>query len=59
MAGSCCDMCAHYVYDEQCECYVCTIDLDIDEMERFLGGSNDSCHYFRFYDEYKMVQKQN
>jgi len=59
MSGNCCEMCAHYVYDEECECYVCMIDLDIDEMERFLQGSNDSCHYFRLYDEYKIVRKQN
>ena len=54
-----CDMCAYFVYDEEYETYVCDINLDEDEMMRFLRGSDYNCPYFKFYDEYKMVQKQN
>ena len=34
------------------------INLDEDEMVRFLSGRTQSCPYYRFYDEYKSVQKQ-
>ena len=30
-----CDNCVHYEYDEFCDCYCCTINLDEDEMQRF------------------------
>ena len=53
-----CEMCAYYDYDEEWEEYVCIMNMDEDEMARFYQ-SRSSCPYFRFYDEYKMVQKQN
>lgn len=54
-----CDMCAHYAYDELYGEYICEIDLDEDEMCRFLSSSNYACPYFNLYDEYKIVRKQN
>ena len=54
-----CETCVHFDYDEEYEEYVCMQDLDEDEMVRYLGGSFSSCPYYRFYDEYKSVQKQN
>lgn len=54
-----CDMCAYNVYDEEYDRYVCSINLDEDEMLRFLSGSDYQCPYFNLYDEYKMVRKQN
>lgn len=54
-----CDDCMYYEYDEDSETYSCAVNLDEDEAERFMGGQNDHCAYFRFYDEYKMVKKQN
>ncbi len=54
-----CDVCAYNVYDEEYDCYVCSLNLDEDEYIRFLSGSDFNCSYFKFYDEYKMVQKQN
>ena len=59
MKGSVCDSCAYYLYDEQRDEYYCDIDLDEDEMARFLSGRNESCPYFDPYDEYKTVKKQN
>ena len=53
-----CEMCAYYDYDEEWEGYVCSMDMDEDEMVRFYE-SRTSCPYFKFYDEYKMVRKQN
>ena len=54
-----CESCEHYDYDEEWDEYVCRVDLDEDEMIRFLSGTNASCPYYKFYDEYKSVQKQN
>ncbi len=53
-----CETCVHFDYDEWYEEYVCTQDLDEDEMVRYLAGTFSSCPYYRFYDEYKSVQKQ-
>ena len=48
-----CDMCVNYVYDEEDECYICLVNLDEDEMYRFLSGDQNECPYFRLDDEYK------
>lgn len=53
-----CECCAYYVFDEKYNCYDCQIDLDEDEMMRFLSRSYDNCPYFRFSDEYKTARKQ-
>lgn len=54
-----CEMCAYNVYDEEYDCYVCSINLDEDEYIKFLSGNDFHCPYFCFYDEYKMVRRQN
>lgn len=59
MAKDSCERCTHYTYDYYTGCYVCEINLDEDEMEKFLRGSNFDCHYFDLDDEYKIVRKQN
>lgn len=59
MAGGSCEFCAHYLYDEEDEVYYCSVSLDEDEMERYMSGNSSSCGYFKLYDEYKMVEKQN
>lgn len=53
-----CETCEFYEYDEYTDTYSCTLSLDEDEMSEFLGGNTNGCHYYRFYDEYKSVQKQ-
>ena len=58
MAGNNCDMCGNYVYDEEDECYSCLVDLDEDEMYRFLSGTQRECPYFRLDDEYGVVRHQ-
>ena len=57
--GCNCDYCVHYDWDEEGEYYECNMNLDEDEMARFLTQNTSQCHYFRLYDEYKIVQKQN
>lgn len=59
MGGSgSCDCCTYYTYDEDYECYVCDVDLDEDEMYRFMTGTTRGCPYFRLDDEYKVVRHQ-
>ncbi len=58
MAKSC-DTCEFYVFDEEYQEYVCDISLDQDEYEQISKGLMRDCPYYRFYDEYKSVQKQN
>lgn len=54
-----CELCMYYEYDDEYECYVCSMNLDEDEMYRFLKGSFDNCSYYRAGDEYSIVRKQN
>jgi len=54
-----CETCEFYDYDEEWDEYICSISLDEDEMIDFLGRNTNRCPYYRFYDEYKSVQKQN
>lgn len=53
-----CDVCVNYVYDEDYECYTCLVNLDEDEMYRFLSGHQSECPYFRLDDEYGVVRHQ-
>ncbi|MBO4988149.1 MAG: hypothetical protein J6C63_04805 [Lachnospiraceae bacterium] len=53
-----CDTCANYSYDEDYEYYVCEVDLDEDEMMRFLSGNNQECPYYQNDDEYRVVRHQ-
>ena len=55
---SSCDICANYSYDEDYECYTCEVDLDEDEMSRFMLDSYYDCPYFQMGDEYRIVRKQ-
>lgn len=54
-----CEMCTYYKYDEDWECYVCLVNLDEDEMMRFLSNKKFECPYFKADDEYAIVRKQN
>lgn len=54
-----CEDCLYYDFDDNMDEYVCTVGLDEDEAVDFLGGARNRCPYYRFYDEYKSVQKQN
>ena len=54
-----CETCANYIYDAEYDEYFCDCRLDEDEMARFLTSQVYNCPYYNFYDEYKIVQKQN
>lgn len=53
-----CDSCYHYIYDDDSGYYVCQMELDEDEMEKFLTKSFHHCPYYQFDDEYIVVRKQ-
>ena len=54
-----CEACVNYIYDEEYECYSCLVNLDEDELYRFMQGGAFECPYFNPFDEYKVVRKQN
>ncbi len=58
MAGTTCETCANFVYDELADCYFCSINLDEDEMRHFLSGTTSNCAYWRNGDDYAVVKKQ-
>ena len=53
-----CDKCMYYEYDEEYDCYICTVYMDEDEMARFMNLKSRKCTYFRLGDEYQIVRKQ-
>ena len=59
MSSKTCEFCAYYNYNEYYGCYECEVNLDEDDLARFMQSSVDNCAYFRFSDDYKIVKKQN
>ncbi len=57
MTGSC-ENCLYYDYDDYTDTYECIMNLDEDEYYRILTQKRSVCPYFRFNDEYKIVNKQ-
>ena len=53
-----CEMCGYYQYDEDEDCYYCSMSLDEDERYDFMSGNVKRCPYFQYNDEYKIVRKQ-
>ena len=58
MANTSCEYCGNYVYDEEGDYYYCDINLDEDEMYRFVSGNVKDCPYYTSNDEYKIVRHQ-
>ena len=54
-----CEDCEYYDYDEFYDEMYCKMELDEDEAEKFSRKDTGSCPYFKFYDEYMSVRKQN
>ena len=54
-----CESCEHYDYDEEYEAFVCKLDLDEDEYLKFITNNTQNCPYYKYYDEYKSVRRQN
>lgn len=58
MNGNECDTCTYLEYDEDDECYYCSMDMDEDDYARLVGKSVKNCPYYRDGDEYKVVRHQ-
>lgn len=54
-----CEDCLYYDMDDETGDYECTVSLDEDDYYRYSLGGARHCPYYRYYDEYKSVQKQN
>ncbi len=58
MSADICEECNNYMYDDEEECYICEMDLDEDDMVRFLTGNNANCPYYQSNNEYEVVKHQ-
>ena len=56
--GNRCDECLNYVYDDDEGYYYCAVDMDEDDMERFLTSKTRDCPYYRYNDDYELSRKQ-
>lgn len=56
--SSMCEYCINYDYDYDWDEYICNINLDEDEMIRFITDTFQDCPYFRQGDEYTIAKKQ-
>lgn len=56
---SSCDTCEFYDWDDDMDDNVCIANLDEDEYVRMMESPNGRCPFYKYYDEYKSVQKQN
>lgn len=54
-----CEICAYYCFDDDFGDYVCDASMDEDEYMKMISGAQKGCPYYRPYDEYKIVRKQN
>lgn len=54
-----CEYCLYYDYDEEYDCYTCSMSLDEDELRLFMEKRYSQCPYYRPGDEYTIVRKQN
>lgn len=53
-----CQSCAFYTYDEEYGEDICDMDLDEDELVRFLSHRADDCPYWRPGDDYRTARRQ-
>ncbi|MCI5587102.1 MAG: DUF6472 family protein [Lachnospiraceae bacterium] len=53
-----CDTCGNLIYDDEAEEYICDINMDEDDLVRFLSDRHSKCPYYQNGDEYRIVRKQ-
>ena len=44
---TCCDFCAYNEYDDDDEEYYCSVNMDEDDMARFVQSSYKKCPFYR------------
>ena len=55
---SLCESCWNYDYDEEFDEYFCMMDLDEDEIYRYLISKQTRCPFYRQGDDYTLARKQ-
>ncbi|BAK98506.1 hypothetical protein OBV_13080 [Oscillibacter valericigenes Sjm18-20] len=53
-----CDECVHLDYDEETDTNFCNMDLDEDEMERFLRADARACPFYHRGGDYETARRQ-
>ena len=53
-----CDNCALYIYDEEYDGYLCSVDMDEDDYARLMQDRHARCPFWRNGDEYALVRHQ-
>ena len=54
-----CETCVHFDVLDESGVMGCTVDFDEDELWRQRTGAERGCPYYRLYDEYLSVRRQN
>ncbi|MCQ2455942.1 MAG: DUF6472 family protein [Clostridia bacterium] len=56
-----CEDCEYFDYpiDDEIGDKICCAEMDEDELVKFLTDRSAGCPFFKPYDEYKLVAKQN
>ena len=54
-----CETCLYFDVLDESGAEGCTVDVDEDEAFRERSDPRAACPYYRYYDEYKLVRKQN
>ena len=57
-AVSKCESCMFYDFDEEYDDYVCTADLDEDDVVRLMEGRSAECPFWRPGDDYRTARRQ-
>jgi len=53
-----CESCMFYDFDEEYDDYVCTADLDEDDVVRLMEGRSAECPFWRPGDDYRTARRQ-
>ncbi len=53
-----CETCAYYDTIDDDGTLGCVVDVDEDDLYRERSDTRAACPFYKFYDEYKTVQKQ-
>ncbi len=54
-----CESCNNYQFDDESGYYVCEMDLDEDEAEKYFHSGYGGCPFYRSNDDYEIVRHQN
>lgn len=53
-----CETCWNYDYDEEYDEYYCMMDMDEDEVYRYLISRQTRCPFYRQGDDYTLSRRQ-